>query len=162
MDQEQSLVLSQTNKQETSFTLSGHFYNLRNSSAAKNPSFVSRVTLKSDLTSEYKSALTLLPHFTLGQHPNPFNFQTAEKADQSLISLNFSITPASKQMLSREKPNCNRKLIVTTSSEGSDNFGGNFEGLENFRMTLQRRDQTPEDEEIPFSPAKEGEIYIDE
>jgi hypothetical protein len=29
-------------------------------------------------------------------------------------------------------------------------------------MTLKRRDQTPEDDEIPFSPAKEGLIYIDE
>ena len=65
-------------------------------------------------------------------------------------------------MHSREKPNCNRKLVVTTSSEGSENFGGNFEGLENFRMTLQRRDQTPEEDEIPFSPAKEGAIFIDE
>jgi hypothetical protein len=53
-------------------------------------------------------------------------------------------------------------LVVTTSSEGSENFGGNFEGLENFRMTLQKRDQTPEEDEMPFSPAKEGAIYIDE
>ena len=59
-DQDNSLVLSQTQKEEqNSFTLSHQFYNLRNSSANKNPSFVSRVTLKSDITSEYKSALKI-------------------------------------------------------------------------------------------------------
>ena len=65
-------------------------------------------------------------------------------------------------MNSREKAqNCNRKLIIETSDDSGD-IQGNFEGLENFRMTLKRRDQTPESEDIPFSPAKEGLIYIDE